>query len=63
MVIITVKFSVFNIPNLLYDLQDGIAHNQTGAKSFWSQTYWPLLLQTSPPTTQPEGILLVNLKG
>jgi hypothetical protein len=40
MIIITVKFSVFNVPNLLYDLQDGISHNQTEAKHFLSQTYW-----------------------
>jgi hypothetical protein len=39
MIIITEKFSVFNVLNMLYDLQDGIAHNQTGAKHFWSQTY------------------------
>jgi hypothetical protein len=34
MIIITENFSVFNVPSLLYDLQDGITHSQTGAPVF-----------------------------
>jgi hypothetical protein len=48
MIIITVKLSVFDVPNLLYDLPDGIAHNKTGAKHFWSQAYWRNI--TAPST-------------